>query len=120
LICLSLYHFFGPSIVTYTCNGEDETVRSKPRGQDLTIKPELEIWAGPLSGGSQAAVLLDRGDSGTSEITVKWTDIGFPVDHSAAVRDLWAHKDLGVFTVNYTSPKIDPHAVMMLNITLTK
>lgn len=58
--------------------------------------------------------------SGSEEITVKWTDIGFPENHSATVRDLWAHKDLGVFTGKYTSPNIDSHGVMMLNITLTK
>ncbi len=89
-------------------------------GQYLTIKPELEVWAGPLSGGSQAVVLFNRADNGSQEITVKWSDIGFAVDHSAVVRDLWARKDIGIFTGNYTSPKIDSHAVMMLNITLTK
>jgi alpha-galactosidase len=78
------------------------------------------VWAGPLSGGSQAVVLLNRGDSNSEQITVNWTDISFPVDHSAVVRDLWAHKDIGTFTGSYTSPNIDPHAVMMLNITLTK
>ncbi len=129
-ISLTLYAFFGPSVITYTCNGQDNqvwswnetdgTLKSKPRGEYLTVKPELEIWAGPLSGGSQAVVLLNRADSGSSEITVNWSNIGFPVDHSATVRDLWAHQDLGVFTGNYTSPKIDAHAVMMLNITLTK
>ncbi len=41
-------------------------------------------------------------------------------DHSAIVRDLWARKVIGIFTGNYTSPKIDSHAVMILNITLTK
>jgi alpha-galactosidase len=89
-------------------------------GEYFTIKPELEIWAGPLTGGSQAVVLLNRADNGSQEITVQWTDIGFPADHSAGVRDLWVHKDLGVFTGKFTSPKIDSHAVMMLNITLAK
>ncbi len=84
------------------------------------MKPELEVWAGPLLGGSQAVVLLNLADNGSEAITVKWSDIGFPVDHSATIRDLWAHQDLGVFIGNYTSPKIDSHAVMMLNITLTK
>ncbi len=120
----------GPEVILYSCNGQnnqiwiwnttDDTISSKVNREYLTVKPELEIWAGPLFGGSQAVVLLNGGDNGSSEITVKWTDIGFPVDHSAAVRDLWAHKDLGIFTGNYTSPKIDSHAVMMLNITLTK
>jgi len=127
---LTLAGFYGPNLVAYTCNGKDDqvwswnetdgTLRSKPMGQYLTVKPEVEVWAGPLTGGSQAVVLLNRGDSGSSEITVNWTDIGFPVDHSASVRDLWAHQDLGIFTGYYTSPKIDSHVVMMLNITPTK
>jgi hypothetical protein len=130
LISLTLLSGVGPSVIAYTCNGKDnqiwswnetdETLWSKPRGQYLTIKPELEIWAGPLLGGSQAVVLFNRADNGSEAITVKWSDIGFPVDHSASVRDLWARKDIGIFTGNYTSPKIDSHAVMMLNITLTK
>jgi hypothetical protein len=101
-------------------NETDGTVRSKSSDECLTVPLELEVWAGPLSGGSQAVVLLNRGDSNNEQITVNWSDIGFPVDHSAVVRDLWAHKDLGIFTGNYTSPNIDSHAVMMLNITLTK
>ncbi len=130
MISLTLFAYWGPSVIAYTCNGQgnqvwtwnetDETLQSKPRGEYLTVKPELEVWNAALSGGSQAVVLLNRGDSGSSEITVQWLDIGFPVDHSAVVRDLWAHQDVGIFTGNYTSPMIDPHAVMMLNITLTK
>jgi hypothetical protein len=120
----------GPSVSTLACNQQDNqkwlwnstdgTVRSKHKSECLTVPFELEVWAGPLSGGSQAVVLLNRGDSNDEQITVKWSDIGFPVDHPATVRDLWAHQDLGVFNSNYTSPKIDSHAVMMLNITLTK
>jgi hypothetical protein len=127
---LTAFEYVGPSLVSYTCNGKDnqvwiwnatdETIRSKVNGEYLTVQQELEIWAGPLSGGSQAVVLLNRADSGIDEITVKWTDIGFPNDHAAVVRDLWTRKDIGIFTGNYTSPKINSHAVMMLNITLTK
>ncbi len=130
MISITLFDFFGPSVVAYSCNGKDNqiwswnetdgTLKSKPRGQYLKIKHELEVWAGPLSGGSQAVILLNRGDSNNEQITVKWSDIGFPVDHSAVIRDLWARKDIGIFTGNYTSPNIDSHAVMMLNITLTK
>ncbi|UJR16260.1 hypothetical protein I4U23_003168 [Adineta vaga] len=128
--CLDVFNFVGPNIDAYTCNKQDnqawiwnaadDTVRSKHNGQCLTLRPELEVWAGPLSDGSQAVLLLNRGDVGTEPITVKWSDIGFPVDHPAIVRDLWARKDIGTFTGNYTSPNIDHHAVMMLKITLTK
>jgi hypothetical protein len=127
---LDVYQKDGPNVQSHPCNyqdnemwiwnGTDRTVRSKHSGKCLTVQPELEVWAGPLSGGSQAVVLLNRGDSDSEQITVKWSDIGFPTNHSATVRDLWARKDLGRFTGSYTSPNIDPHAVMMLNITLTK
>ena len=85
----------------------------------LAVKLELEIWAGPLSGGSQAVVLLNRGENNNEQITVNWNDIGFPMDHPATVRDLWMHKDIGIFTGNFTSPNIESHAAIMLNITLT-
>jgi len=127
---VDVYDFDGPNVDAFTCNKQenqmwiwnttDATLRSKYNGQCLTVQQELEVWAGPLSGGSQAVVLLNRGDTGSEQITVKWTDIGFPPDHSALVRDLWARKDVGIFTGSYTSPNIDSHAVMMLNITLTK
>ncbi|CAF4939065.1 unnamed protein product [Rotaria sp. Silwood1] len=126
--CLDVYDFDGPQVDAFSCNKQDnqawiwnstdETVRSVHNHQCLTVQPELEVWAGPLSGGSQAVVLLNRRDSGSEQITVKWADIGFPMNGSAIVRDLWARKNIGVFSGNYTSPKIDSHAVMMLNITL--
>ncbi len=130
MISLTLINGIDADLVVITCNGKDNqiwswnetdgTLCSKAGNQYLTVKPELEVWAAPLTGGSQAVLLLNRDDSSSGQITVKWSDIGFHVDHSATVRDLWAHQDLGVFTGNYTSPKIDSHAVMMLNITLTK
>jgi hypothetical protein len=127
---LDVAGYYGPTMIVFTCKGgdnqrwiwnaTDSTVRSRFNEACLTLQQELEVWAGPLLGGSQAVLLLNRADSGSEEMTVKWSDIGFPVDHPAVVRDLWAHKDIGIFTGSYTSPNIDSHAVMMLNITLTK
>ncbi len=127
---LDVWDFNGPNVDAYTCNKGDNqawiwnesdgTLISKQNNECLTTKGQLEIWAGPLSDGSQAVVLLNRVDSGSEPITVQWSDIGFPPDHSALVRDLWAHKDLGTFTGNYTSPNIDHHSSMMLKITPTK
>jgi hypothetical protein len=124
---LDVWDFDGPNVDAYTCNAGDNqqwilnesdgTFRSKHNNECLTTKGQLEVWAGPLSDGSQAVVLLNRVDSGSEPITVEWTDIGFPADRSALVRDLWAHKDLGTFTGSYTSPNIDHHASMMLKIT---
>jgi hypothetical protein len=127
---VDVYNFDGPSVDAFSCNKQDNqawtwnaadgSVRSKHNGQCLTVRQELEVRAGPLSDGSQAVLLFNRGDIGSETITVKWTDLGFPTDHSALVRDLWARKDVGTFTGSYTSPNIDHHGVMMLKITLTK
>lgn len=127
---MDVFNFAGPNVDAYTCNKQDNqawtwsstdgTFRSKHDSRCLTTLSELEVWAGPLKDGSQAVLLLNRKSSGSEPITVQWTDIGFPADHSAVVRDLWARNDLGTFTGNYTSPNIDPHASMMLKVTPTK
>ncbi|CAF1411784.1 unnamed protein product [Adineta steineri] len=125
--CLDVFNFDGPNVDAFSCNKQDNqqwifnttdgSFRSKHNGKCLTQVQELEVWAGPLADGSAAVVLLNRGN--TSEpITVQWSDIDFPARDSAVVRDLWAHKVIGAFRGNYTSPNIEPHAVMMLKITL--
>lgn len=105
-------------IGTWLSMEDDGTIRAMSTGHCLTVAAELEVWAGPLADGSQAVVLLNRGDSHRETITVQWIDIGFPPTHAALVRDLWERKDVGTFTGSYTSPNIEPHSVMMLKISL--
>ena len=130
LFSLDVHNFTGPNVEAYPCNGgpnqvwtwnsADQTLLSKSAEKFLTYKPQLEIWAGPLSDGSQAVLLFNRVDSGSSPITVQWTDIGFSATQQALVRDLWQHNDVGTFTGSYTSPSINAHAVQMLKITPSK
>jgi hypothetical protein len=120
----------GPNVDVRTCtpednqqwiwNSTDKTVRNKHSGLCLTVQQELETWAGPLTGGSQAVLLLNRGSIGSEPIIVKWTDIGLPADKPAVVRDLWARKDIGTFTGVFVSENITAHSVIMYNITLIK
>ncbi|CAF1131676.1 unnamed protein product, partial [Adineta ricciae] len=131
-LCLAVdvYGNDGPAVNTFVCNHQeneiwmwnttDGTLRNKHQNEYLVAPLELEIWAGPLQGGSQSVVLLNRGENDNEQITVNWTDIGFPMNQAASVRDLWAHQDLGIFTGNYTSSNIASHAAVMLNITLVK
>lgn len=69
--------------------------------------PPLQAYAGPLAGGSRAAVLFNRHTIGTqypiSNITVFWEDLGYPDDMEATVRDLYAKQDLGRFTGSFTA-----------------
>jgi alpha-galactosidase len=64
---------------------------------------------------SRAVVLLNRGAS-DAEISVSWEDVGYPAHLSAAVRDLWAKKDLGKSTASF-SAKAPSHGVVMLRAT---
>ncbi|CAF3165202.1 unnamed protein product, partial [Rotaria sp. Silwood2] len=117
--CLDVFNFDRSNVNAISCNKQDNqqwtrnridgSIRNKHSGQCLIQVPELEVWAGPLQDGSAAVVLLNRGNS-SEPITVQWSDIGFPTKDSALVRDLWAHKVIGAFRGNYTSPNIDPHA----------
>lgn len=124
---MDAYNFIGPDLDSFSCNHQDNqiwiwnstygTFKNQHTGQCLTVLEQLEIWAGPLKDGSQAVILLNRGDVYSQKITVQWTDIGFPANRSATVRDLWRRMDIGIFKSYFTSPIIDPHASMMLKIT---
>ncbi len=60
-----------------------------------------QIWEKPLSGGAEAVALFNYvTDDEAEPFTLYFKDVGFtgPVH----VRDLWAHKDLGVLYDSYT------------------
>jgi alpha-galactosidase len=73
-----------------------------------------DVWAKQLSDGGRAVVLLNRG-AAEQEITVRWGDIAYPGHRSAAVRDLWQHKDLGKFTGKF-SAAVPAHGVEMVTV----
>lgn len=60
-----------------------------------------------------AVVLLNRSDK-DQDITVKWSDIGLP-PKPAQVRDLWKHRNVGVFENSFTAT-VKPHDVVMVTI----
>ena len=64
------------------------------QGRRVKREGELEVWARQLADGSRAVALLNRGATET-KISVSWSDLGYPGYLPAAVRDLWARKDLG-------------------------
>lgn len=90
----------------------------KPKGSCLTIteggKGSGEIWMKVLKDGSRAVLLLNLGES-HGKMTVNFTTIGMPSDAKAKVRDLWAQKDMGVFTGAYTT-EVEGHGVVVVKI----
>ena len=85
-------------------------------GQRVWEEGPLEIWMKPLAGGSKAVGMFNREQS-TIKITIKFSQIG--IRGRASVRDLWARKDLGVFTGGY-SADVAEHGVVMIKVTPVK
>jgi hypothetical protein len=75
----------------------------------------LETWAGPLANGDTVVILFNRNAPGATTMTAAWSDLGWPPARQARVRDIWARKDLGVFSGNFTYPEpVAVHGVAFL------
>jgi alpha-galactosidase len=74
----------------------------------------LEVWAKQLADGGRAVALLNR-TAAEANITVSWTDIGYPDHMAAKVRDLWAKEDLGEKTGSF-SASVPSHGVVMVRV----
>jgi hypothetical protein len=76
------------------------------------------VYAKPLGSftSGQFAVLLLNRASVAANITVNWSSLGLVAGSSAAVRDLWAHQNLGGFTGSYTATNLPAHGSTMLTI----
>jgi len=74
----------------------------------------LEVWARQLADGGRAVALLNR-TAAEANISVAWTDLGYPDHLSAKVRDLWAMKDLGEKSGSF-SAAVPSHGVVMVTV----
>jgi alpha-galactosidase len=84
------------------------------QGRRVKRNGDLEVWAKQLADGGRAVVLFNRGPK-AADISVSWTDIGYPPHLTAKVRDLWAHKDLGNLSEKF-SAAVPSHGVVMVTI----
>jgi alpha-galactosidase len=104
-----------PEIHDILTNKEVIAIDQDPLGREgrrVGKNGDLEVWAKQLKDGDRAVILLNRG-SAEREITVNWEQIGYPSHLSAAVRDLWAHKDLGKFTGKFSAAVASQGVVMV-------
>jgi len=82
------------------------------QGRRIAAEGPLEVWAKPLADGGIAVGLFNRGES-VNPVKVNFKQIG--AKESSKVRDLWAHKDLGSFTGNYTTD-IPRHGGVLIKV----
>jgi alpha-galactosidase len=76
---------------------------------------EAEIWVRPLAGGSQAVVLLNRGQTARS-MRLSWDTLRLPAYVRLDVRDLWTNRrtDGATEALNFD---VGPTAAVMLRVT---
>jgi alpha-galactosidase len=84
------------------------------QGRRVKKMGDLEIWSKQLHDGSRAVALLNRG-AAAAKISVAWSDIGYPDELTASVRDLWAEKDLQKQRGAYTA-EVPSHGVVMVTV----
>jgi alpha-galactosidase len=84
------------------------------QGRRVKRNGEQEVWAKQLADGGRAVVLFNRGPK-AAEISVSWTDIGYPPHLKAKVRDLWARTDVGNVSEKFSS-EVPSHDVVMVTI----
>ncbi|KAF3781492.1 Alpha-galactosidase [Nymphaea thermarum] len=81
------------------------------QGKKVKTDNDLELWAGPLSGGRVAVVLWNR-SSFKSSITAKLNDIGLKSDAVVDVRNVWEHTTRSSVRRKLTAT-VDSHACKM-------
>jgi alpha-galactosidase len=85
------------------------------QGHRVKKTGDLEVWSKQLADGGRAVALLNRSDK-PATISADWRDIGYPATLPAAIRDLWAHKDLAQHTGSY-SAEVPSHGIVMVTVT---
>ena len=78
---------------------------------------ELTVWTRKLNDGTVAVVLYNEDDAVT-QIGFDAATIGLEADQPFTVRDLWQHKDLGVFAGTFSKIAVQPHEAIALRVAI--
>jgi alpha-galactosidase len=111
-----LRHMDADTVAVLT-NKEVIAIDQDPLGKQASrVRKEgdEEVWARELVGGNRAVALLNRAAT-PQAITVKWEDLGYPAHLSAALHDVWLHKDLGTMKGSFTAT-VAPHAAVIVTV----
>lgn len=74
-----------------------------------------ELWSRKLADGSLCVVLLQKTKS-SATLSFNWKEVGLKENQPAELRDLWAHKNVGSFTNEFSIP-VNAHGCAMLKVT---
>ena len=74
-----------------------------------------QIYGKKSADGSVNALLLNRGDTPV-DITLVFADVWVESTGELVLRDLWAEKDIGKFSVSYTAKAVPSHGNVALSL----
>merc|ERR1712025_1307997 len=80
--------------------------------------PAAQTWLRPLSGGA-AAVALHNPNTMPQKVTVRFADVPerqWNENTKLHVRDLWAHKDIGIFTGTFAVDNVAAHGTAVIKL----
>jgi len=83
------------------------------QGKRVSNINDKQIWVRPLHNGDKALVLFNTNDTDAVTITAPFSLIG--ISGAAKFRDLYEHRDIGIFTGGFTA-YVEPHGVVMVRI----
>jgi alpha-galactosidase len=75
-------------------------------------RERLELWVRPLADGTMAAGLFNRSLQRVT-MTATWKELGLA--GAQPVRDLWLHRDLGIFGGEF-SAAVPAHGAVLVKI----
>ncbi|UBU09454.1 lectin [Nonomuraea gerenzanensis] len=84
------------------------------QGHKISDSGDLEVWRKPMSDGSVAVVLLNRGTS-TATVSTTASTLGLAAVPAYAVRDLWAHTTSS--SAGTISAAVPGHGAAMYTVT---
>jgi len=74
----------------------------------------IDIWMRELVKGNIAVVVFNKLNAGYN-VTIHWENLQLLPNQQMALRDLWAHKDIGNFVKSYPV-FVEPHSSVMLKM----
>lgn len=92
--------------------------RAGKSGTRVAKDGQLEVWARPLSDGSEAVVLFNR-SAGEQKVQFDSTMIGFRSGETMKLHDMWKHSDIGILRGRFET-RVAPHGVVMLKVSRAK
>jgi alpha-galactosidase len=85
------------------------------QGKRVSQSGDQEIWVRELSDASKAVGLFNRATQ-EAEITVSWSELGFPQSApNLKIRDLWTHQNIRASGSKY-SANVPGHGVVLLRV----